>query len=366
MLATENLREADRLMTVCNACRYCEGLCAVFPAMEMRRTFAAADLNYLANLCHQCGACYPDCQYSPPHEFNVNVPATFAKLRNDSYAAYVWPGALAGVFERNGLAIALLCAASVAAFLVGFVAFADPAALWSRSAGDFYKVMPHGAMIALFGAAALYALLALAFSLIAFWRDINAGAPRAGFAALWQALADTVTLRYLGGGGGGCTSETDEPSDLRRLYHHATFYGFLLCFAATSVATLYHYAFGWHAPYAVTSLPVLLGIVGGLGLLVGPAGLFLLARGRDRKLTDPARAGMDTAFIAMLYLTGLSGFLLLILRDTAAMGLLLAVHLGVVFALFVSMPYGKFVHGLYRLLALVKYAGEQRRRSTVE
>jgi citrate/tricarballylate utilization protein len=360
MLATDNLREADRLMTVCNACRYCEGLCAVFPAMEMRRTFAAADLNYLANLCHQCGACFPDCQYSPPHEFNVNVPATLARLRNDSYEAYVWPGALTGVFERNGLAITLLCAASVAAFIVGFVVFADPAALWSRNAGDFYKVMPHGAMIALFGAAALYAVLALVFSLGAFWRDINTGTPRAGFAALWRALADTMMLRYLGGGGGGCTSENEEPSNLRRIYHHATFYGFLLCFAATSVATLYHYAFDWRAPYAVTSLPVLIGIIGGLGLLVGPAGLFLLARGRDPKLTDPARAGMDLAFIAMLYLTSLSGFLLLILRDTAAMGLLLAVHLGVVFALFVSMPYGKFVHGLYRFLALIKYVGERR------
>ncbi len=75
MLPTDNLREAERLMTICNACRYCEGLCAVFPAMEMRLTFAAGDLNYLANLCHQCGACYTDCQYSPPHEFNVNVPA---------------------------------------------------------------------------------------------------------------------------------------------------------------------------------------------------------------------------------------------------------------------------------------------------
>ena len=152
MLATDNLREAERLMTICNACRYCEGLCAVFPAMEMRRTFGAGDLNYLANLCHQCGACFPDCQYSPPHEFNVNVPATLAKLRNDSYADYVWPRALAGVFARNGLLVALLCAASVAAFIIGFVAFADPAALWSRNAGDFYKVMPHRAMVVLFGA----------------------------------------------------------------------------------------------------------------------------------------------------------------------------------------------------------------------
>ncbi len=90
-------------MTICNACRYCEGLCAVFPAMEMRRTFGDGDLNYLANLCHQCGACYTDCQYSPPHEFNVNVPAALAKLRNECLCAICLAAALfAGAFARNG------------------------------------------------------------------------------------------------------------------------------------------------------------------------------------------------------------------------------------------------------------------------
>jgi citrate/tricarballylate utilization protein len=364
MLATDNLREAERLMTICNACRYCEGLCAVFPAMEMRRTFAAGDLNYLANLCHQCGACFPDCQYSPPHQFDVNVPAALARLRNDSYADYVWPRALAGVFACNGLLVTSLCAASVAIFILGFVAFVDPAALWSRNAGDFYKVMPHGAMVVLFGLAALYAIVAFVFSLRAFWRDIGGGA--LGPAALAQAVADTFTLRYLGGGGGGCTSENEEPSSRRRVYHHFTFYGFLACFAATSVATFYHYAFGWHAPYAFYSLPVLLGIVGGIGLLIGPAGLFVLSRARAPKLTDQGRRGMDTAFIAMLFLTSLTGFLLLVLRDTGAMGVLLAIHLGVVFALFLSLPYGKFVHGLYRFLALIKYAGERRSGTFVD
>ena len=81
MHGTRTLQEADRLMTVCNSCRYCEGLCAVFPAMEMRRAFSDGDLNYLANLCHSCGACYTDCQFSPPHEFNVNVPKTLAIAR---------------------------------------------------------------------------------------------------------------------------------------------------------------------------------------------------------------------------------------------------------------------------------------------
>ncbi len=156
------------------------------------------------------------------------------------------------------------------------------------------------------------------------------------------------------------------PSPARRIYHHLTFYGFLLCFAATSVATLYHYVFGWHAPYALYSLPVLLGIAGGLGLLVGPAGLFILSRKRDPILVDIARKGMDTAFIAMLFLTSLTGFALMALRDTGAMGILLAIHLGVVLGLFLSLPYGKFVHGLYRFLALVKYASERRQGKFVE
>jgi len=361
MPKTEALHEADRLMTICNACRYCEGLCAVFPAMEMRRTFAAGDLYYLANLCHQCGACLLDCQYSPPHQFDVNVPRTLARLRNESYAAHAWPRALAGVFVRNGLVVTLVAAASVAVFVIAFIALHDPAVLFASQAGDFYKLMPHGSMVAVFGAAAIYVIVALAFSLRAFWRGICAGAARAGLAAMAQAAHDARDLTYLGGGGGGCMSENERPSAARRKFHHVMFYGFLLCFAATCVATVYHYAFGWEAPYAPYSLPVLLGILGGIGLLVGPAGLFVLARRRELTLTDPRHTGMDTAFIAMLFLTSFSGLLLLILRGTSGMGVLLSVHLGFVFGLFLSLPYGKFVHGLYRYLALVKYAAEKGR-----
>jgi citrate/tricarballylate utilization protein len=81
---------------------------------------------------------------------------------------------------------------------------------------------------------------------------------------------------------------------------------------------------------------------------------------RDPALVDSARTGMDVAFILMLFLTSLTGIVLLLLRDTAAMGPLLALHLGVVFALFITMPYGKFVHGIYRFVALVRYARERR------
>ena len=98
-----------------------------------------------------------------------------------------------------------------------------------------------------------------------------------------------------------------------------------------------------------------------IGLLIGPAGLYALSRRRDPVLTDVNRRDMATAFIAMLFLVALTGLLLLALRDTRAMGVLLAIHLGTVLGLFLSLPYGKFVHGLYRFLALVKYAAERRR-----
>lgn len=359
---TEALEEAKRLMTVCNSCRYCEGLCAVFPAMELRRDFSDGDLNYLSNLCHSCGACYVDCQFSPPHEFAVNVPKSLAIVRANTYASYAWPQFLAPLYAKNGLAISLITALFVAAFIIGFVVSHDPELLWRTHTGpgSFYQFMPHNVMAALFGAAFMYAILAALLSVKSFWMDITEpGQASITTRSVWQAIKDASTLRYLDGGGVGCYGEDEKPTDNRKLFHHFTFYGFLLCFAATSLATLYHYVLGLEAPYPWYDLPVLFGTAGGIGLLIGPVGLLWEKNKRDAALQDQSHQGMDVAFLVMLFLTSLTGMLLLIFRETPALGLLLAVHLGVVFSLFLTMPYGKFMHGLYRFLALVRYAKER-------
>ena len=222
-------------------------------------------------------------------------------------------------------------------------------------------------MAALFGAAFLYAIVALIMGIRAFWRDI--GEPvgmKTDMGSLWQAIRDAGDLRNLDGGGVGCFNEDDRPTDRRKLYHHFTFYGFALCFASTTVATLYHYLLAREAPYPWWDLPVVLGTLGGIGLLIGPAGLLAEKWKRDPVLVDATRFGMDAAFTVMLFLTSLTGMALLILRETAAMGPLLALHLGVVFALFITMPYGKFVHGIYRFVALVRYARERRMHGGTE
>ncbi len=363
--STAALREADRLMTICNACRYCEALCAVFPAMELRREFSAGDLNYLANLCHGCGACYYDCQYAPPHEFAVNVPVALAELRTETYQHYAWPGVLAGLFEKNGAKVALAASLAVAAFLVGFMVLVDPQVLFAGHAGPgaFYAIMPHNAMVALFGTVFVFAIVAMAMSLRAFWRDTG-GAGEGTSGSLWRATMDAGTLRNLDGGGAGCMNDDERPKDNRRTYHHFTFYGFLLCLASTSLATFFHYAFGWQAPYGWSNPVVVLGTLGGIGLVIGPAGLLAAKRQRDPALAADGQSAMGVAFLWMLLLTGLTGLLLLAFRTTPAMGMLLAVHLGFVLGLFVSLPFGKFVHGLYRFAALVEYARERRVKGT--
>src|SRR5688500_13600014 len=100
------LAQGQHVMTVCNACRYCEQYCPVFPAMERRLVFQPADLAYLANLCHNCGECLYACQYAPPHEFGIDVPRTLAAIRLRSYEEYAWPRALGAAFTKHSLAMA--------------------------------------------------------------------------------------------------------------------------------------------------------------------------------------------------------------------------------------------------------------------
>jgi citrate/tricarballylate utilization protein len=364
LLDSEAAAEADRILTICNACRYCEGHCAVFPAMTQRLEFSAPDVGYLANLCHGCGSCYHHCQYADPHEFDVNVPKTLAQLRLDSYEAAAWPAFLGRAFQNNGTWTGLATAASVALFLLAAVLLLDPAVLFGNHAGNFYAVMPHNLMVAVFGGVALFVAVAIAIGMARFWRLVGMPPLReVGLRDLAQALHDAFTLKYLAGGSDlGCAYPTEAPSKLRRRFHHLTFYGFLLCFAATSVGTIYHYVFGWVAPYGYLSLPSLLGTVGGLGLVAGPAGLLVLKRRTEGvPVGTLAARRLDEGLLVLLFLTALTGLLLTALRGSDLLGVFLLVHLGTVMGLFLAMPYGKFIHGFYRVIALVGFALEQRR-----
>ena len=359
--------EVARQMQICNACRYCEGFCAVFPAMTRRLEFGKADIHFLANLCHSCGACLHACQYAPPHEFAVNVPQAMARVRVQTYVDYAWPPALGNLYQRNGLTLPLALAAALAIFLL--LALAFNGTLWGGDLqGNFYRLFPHNLLVGMFAPVFLWAVLALGLGVRRFWRDVTpvtSGLPVSPSAAA-EATGDVLRLKYLDGGhGDGCPNEDDAWTLSRRRAHHLTFYGFMLCFAATSLATMYHYVFGWAAPYDLPSLPKVLGAVGGVSLLLGTAGLFRLNLKRHPQHGDAAQKPMDLGFIALLFLTSLSGLALWLARATPALPALLAIHLGVVMALFATLPYGKFAHGIFRTASLLRHAVEKRQPNPV-
>ncbi|MBH9664521.1 tricarballylate utilization 4Fe-4S protein TcuB [Burkholderia multivorans] len=357
---TDAEQEVSRIMQICNACRYCEGFCAVFPAMTRRLEFGRADVHFLSNLCHNCGACLHACQYAPPHEFAVNVPQATAKVRVTTYTEYAWPASFGALYRNNGTTVALALAAGLALFL----ALAAVAGRPQPGSANFYGVFSHNLLVVIFGTVFIAAGVALFVGVRKFWKNESPGAVSIDAAA--DATASALTLRYLGGGHGeGCNNESDSYSLSRRRFHHLTFYGFMLCFASTCVATLYHYLFALEAPYGWTSLPVFLGSLGGMSLVVGCSGLLVLNLKRHPLHGDASQKGMDRGFIALLWLTGASGLALLGIRDTVAMPILLAVHLGIVLALFLTLPYGKFAHGIYRSAALLKWAVEKRKPSAL-
>jgi len=298
-----------------------------------------------------------------------------AKLRVKTYADYAWPAPLGALYARNGLTLSLAVAAMGALFLL--LAVALKGSLWNAPAQDnFYSVFPHNLLVNLFVPVFVFAVLALAFGVRKFWREIspvNDLAPYASAtqaaqqvaatqpAAALEATHDAMRLRYLDGGhGAGCNNEDDAWTLWRRAFHHATFYGFMLCFAATSVATFYHYVMGWPAPYPLLSAPKLLGVVGGVSLVVGTLGLWVLNLRRHPMHGDAAQKPMDLGFIALLFFISTTGLALWLATGSAWMPFWLAVHLGVVMAFFVTLPYSKFAHGVFRGAALLKWSIEKR------
>jgi len=358
------IAEAQRQFEVCNACRYCEGVCAVFPALERRSVFNEGDISYLANLCHDCRTCLYVCPYAPPHEFAINIPTLMSGVREQTYAGYSWPGWLGRWVDRSlGRALALALAAVIfvlAATILG--SGIDRLVAVHDGPESFYAVVPWLAMVLPFMAISLYAIAVMASGGWRFWRDTGKGGEtldqlRPLLMATWEAM----TLRYLRGGGPGCNYPDERPSFARLLLHSLVFYGFVSAFVSTVLAAIYQDLLGILPPYDLLSAPVLFGAAGGVAMIIGGCGLLALKLRSDQAPTHRPMRTMDLAFLVVLILVNISGMTLLALRTTAAMGILLNLHLGLTAALFLTLPYGKFVHLIYRYLALVRNRLELRR-----
>ncbi|MGH1426855.1 MAG: tricarballylate utilization 4Fe-4S protein TcuB [Arenicella sp.] len=344
----ETIQEARRQVEICNACRYCEGYCSVFPAITRERTFNEGDITQLANLCHNCRGCYHACQYTEPHEFSLNLPKVLAEVRQGSWEDHAFPQLFGKAFHRYGLAIAL-------AAIVGFALLMWIVSMFEFSGGEgFYAVLPHNAMVALFMPAFLLPLLSIAISIQRYWLTIGGGSIT--FQDVSMAFGSVAKMKNLSGGhGDGCNFENeDEFSHRRRWLHQCVMYGFLLCFASTSAGTVMHYFFNLPAPYDLISFPKLFGVTGGILLSLGTLGMIALKLKAERFLSDGTVWSGEMGFIVLLCFVSTSGLGLYLFSESQWLTELLVLHLGGVLAFFLLTPYSKMVHGFFRLASLIK------------
>jgi citrate/tricarballylate utilization protein len=355
------LGEAERHLTVCNACRYCEGLCPVFVAMERRSIFARGDIVHLANLCHDCRACFDACPFSPPHELDINVPKVMAEVREEAYRAYSVPQVLSRAFRKGSSTAAAATLLSTLAIFLAVLGWRPTALVGTFTGpGSFYEVIPWLAMVVPAMLVSLYGLAVLAIGVYRFWQDTDGPlAARLDLRSLVAATADVLLLRQMRGGGPGCTYPDGEPTHRRVLAHQLVFYGFGLTFLATGLAAVAQEVLGILPPYPLMSPIVVSGTVGGIMQVIGAVVLLALKVRASEVPASTVMRGLDFAFVALILLANVTGLALLALRDTPAMGLLLVIHLGSIAGLFLTMPYGKFVHVIYRYAALVRNRQEE-------
>jgi citrate/tricarballylate utilization protein len=371
--------EAERQLNICNSCRYCEGYCAVFPALERRTVLETGDITQLASLCHDCRACFQACMYAPPHEFAVDPPAILTAVRQASYRRYLpslgWmrPGWLGQAWMRqawmrqawmrqawmrqawlDGRGARATAAIGVGAALLTLVAVTEGIGALLRHRGP-YQVIPYPALLVTVALPTAWSAAVMLRAVTGYWHDTH-GPLRdlANWRALATALRRAARLEYLRGGGAECPYPGDDPSPARRHLHAAVAWGFATCFAATVAAAFLQDVLGIGPPYPLLSAPVILGTAGGISMLAGCAGLMMLKQ-RD----DPPPSAGDYGLIIGLGLLALTGMLTLVFRDTPAYGLILIAHLATIVICFAIAPYTRMVHAVYRFLAIVADVLEQ-------
>lgn len=347
--------EAIRELTICNSCRYCEGFCAVFPALTRRATVDSGDVAQLANLCHDCRACYDACMYSPPHEYELNLPKALSAVRLTDYDRYIWPrrvpAALSGAM--GVVAGAVTATLLVVLLAVIHVGWSGIVATTSRAASP-YRLIPYDELLACMLAAVLYSIAVILIAAGRYWDDVR-GIHGSLARAITQAMWDAVTLRYMRGGGDGCYYPDDEtPSTWRRHLHGLVAGGFGLCALSTVAAAVTQDIVGTEPPYPWLSVPVICGAAGGIGLLLGAVGLLRLKTQASHVTSFSQMTVKDYGLLVALAFLALSGLAVLLTRDTAAFGIVLLIHLSAVLEAMAMAPYSKLAHVVFRFLALVQ------------
>jgi quinone-modifying oxidoreductase, subunit QmoC len=335
----------------CYQCATCSAVCdlapvdAPFPRRQMLQAqwglgdALAADPSVW--LCHQCNDCTVRC----PRD--AKPGDVLQAVRSLTIERLAFPHAIGSLVAGARLTWPLLIGLPVlfwAALLYLTGHLAVPAGLPEKWA--YEALVPHRFIYSVFFPVAAWVVIAAWVGGSRFWALLGGSGQRQGsfLAGLVPTLGEIATHNRFG----KCT--TAKP---RQLGHLTLFWGFVGAAVTSGLLIVGIYVQHLEMPLALAHPYKILGNASMALLLVGIA---MLAGSR---LGDARAAGASTAFdtfflglVVLVVLTGTAVEMVRLAGD-AGLGLTLYVlHLGVVMSLFLTFPYSKFAHMLYRTLAL--------------
>lgn len=333
-------------VTACYSCGTCTAICPLstnehtFPRRMIRYSLLGLEENILKSpdpwLCYYCGECTESC----PRD--ADPGGLMMALRRYATRKYSL-GRIADLFYGGFSSLAAWIVLTLVATL-GIIIFHNPTPnLVSVDPLSFISLsFLHDAGIVL----AVYIFFFAIVQLYLMARGISGQIPRGSpliwtkefFITLWDQVF--IQKRF-----------NDCEKKNRYIPHLALFWGFSGLFLSTIIAFGVDF-FGF--PGNLRILAKVIGVISGLVLLYG-SGYFIYRRFIANDTYSAYSHHSDWVFVSLLFLAGLTGFILDIFMWTNLPRpgyIIFSVHLVIVFDLLVTAPFTKFAHAIYRPLAI--------------
>ncbi len=347
-----------RDLSYCYQCGTCTAVCPIstvdnpFPRKEMVWVQWGLRNRALGNasiwMCHQCGTCNT---YCPRDAKPSNVMAALRDYAIQHYAVPKFMGRALNEARFLPLlfAIPAVIFGAILAWLGHLTAVPEGQVVFS-------KFLPIKYIEVTFVLAIGLAMIGGGAGGLRYWRAMrvetaarNGGDPRR---ALVPTILDILRHRTFQECSTTVGTRKTHKEHLPRA-HLAVFWGFMGLVATTTSVGIGIYAFGYLTPWPLWHPVKILGNVSGAGVIAALV-VFIWRRVADKRAAGKSTYS-DWLFLAILGLTTLTGFLSqgLRLAGTRAAYPMYFVHLMLVFFLLVYIPYSKFAHLIYRIVAML-------------
>jgi quinone-modifying oxidoreductase subunit QmoC len=354
----------------CYQCATCSSVCELAPANAPfpRRQILWAQWGLEDRLvsdagpwlCYQCN----DCSVRCPREVNPgDVMASIRAMVVEKLATPAFLGKLVGNVKKTW-PLLVLGPLVFWLILLGATGIHIPGVDPELGALDgrfhYEHFVPHTLIYLTYFSATFFALFTMWSSGRRFWKMLGTSQARTGsfFGALIGAFFDIATHKKF--------ATCDRGVFKRRWGHFLVMWGFVGAAITSGFAVVYLYAayppFSWfmpenspHYPVPLTHWVKWLGNISAVALVLGGLLLWLNRRAIGDKLVGVTTA-FDRFFLWVVLTVIATGVLTEVFRFIAVPPVLACavyvIHLAIVLTLFLTLPYSKFAHILYRTLAM--------------